>query len=959
MKFKSLLLGSIVLAIASVSVICVYNSNSNELSTEKTKSPVIMDLKVEKGIYGALDYYNRLRVDPFTGTIDPNVVRQSQQAFEQLLPSKSLNITWTEMGPDNIGGRVRAILLDKSNPSIMYAGGVSGGLWKSTTAGQNWTKIILADNIAVSCITQAPDGKIYVGTGEGLAQPAGTNFNSGTFGGGIYESTDGINFSLIPSTTNWDIINRLACDANGKLYAATEGGLRVLNGAAWTTLKPGIFKDVKFGKNSNIGYGSSGGTLYKIDASSGTPLASAILSSALPNANVNRIEIGIAPSDINVAYVVMVKNDGSLNGVYRTSDGGTSWTLVGLGQSNTFNLFGSNKQGWYDAVCMVNLNNPDLVYVGGISAWKGEKVANQTLYNWTQISNTQDKTTTGVPIPYYVHADHHAYVAHPTNPNIFYLGTDGGIFTTSNGGQTYTMLNKNLAITQFYYVACSPSGKAMGGTQDNSTPYLDGKGNSPNQARDMFVGDGGWSAFSALSQKVLFATSQYGFVGRSNDDGEKWQYPTADDNTPEFFSYRMISDGVNKNASFVTPIILWETENFANSIDTVIYIADTNYVAGQKIYGRSILNNKYPFEYTLTQNLNKKDTIKLRDKIHSNFFIGATGAIWMTKQALYYGKQTPDWYKVATFSGTVSVMQISKDGNDLFFAINQNLYRLSNILTAQDSLTSNFGLPTCNLSLQQINSFQGVISSIGIDPSDANKIVVTLGGFTTSLNHIHYSTDALSANPTFTAKGMGTLLNGVPVYASLIPVNHPKVVIVGTEFGIMATEDITAANPVWAKTHTGIDDQVPVFSLTQQRDQMSWKQVIVWDGATPVYSVYPGIYNYGTIYAATHGRGIFRTKAFVGINEIGNGIKVQKASFQIYPNPVNEITQVNYELANAGNVQVSIFDLRGKLVQTIELGHRQLGMNKDVITINSLATGTYIMQIVSGNQRLTQKFIAN
>jgi len=74
--------------------------------------------------------------------------------------------SWTSLGPGNIGGRTRALLIDPNNPNIMYAGGVSGGIWKTTDGGNSWTpKGDLLPNIGVSSLARGSDGRLYAGTG--------------------------------------------------------------------------------------------------------------------------------------------------------------------------------------------------------------------------------------------------------------------------------------------------------------------------------------------------------------------------------------------------------------------------------------------------------------------------------------------------------------------------------------------------------------------------------------------------------------------------------------------------------------------------------------------------------------------------------------------------------------------------------------------------------------------------
>jgi len=213
---------------------------------------------------------------------------------------KSSSMQWEEMGPNNIGGRVRGLIVDKDSSNILYAGGVSGGLWKSTTGGQSWVKIPLNDNIAISCIAQAPNGDIYVGTGEGLSQPNYVNVNSGMYGAGIYYSSDGVNFTVLSKTATWNLINRIAIDKNGVVYVAAQQGLEVStdNGQNWTKAKNGTFKDVKIAPNSTRVVATQGGNVW-ISPNVGSTFTKTSFS------GVGRTEIGISPSDPDVMYAVL------------------------------------------------------------------------------------------------------------------------------------------------------------------------------------------------------------------------------------------------------------------------------------------------------------------------------------------------------------------------------------------------------------------------------------------------------------------------------------------------------------------------------------------------------------------------------------------------------------------------------------------------------------------------------
>lgn len=946
MRLKNLLFGLASVVMLSGLVFYALNQNIDN----QNQSTVSQGAKVYHGIRGAIEYYHQIKSDPITGTIDPKVVRSARSGVKNLSSSKALNLQWQEMGPSNVGGRTRAILFDNSDPTIMYAGGVSGGLWKSTTSGQSWVEIPLVENMAVSCIAQAPDGTIYVGTGEGLAQPSGTNYNSGQYGGGVYKSTDGTTFTQLTNTSTWSLINRIAVDKNNKVFVATSAYTKSSSdgGANWSTSKNGQSKDIKIAPNSTTAVLTINGTVFIGNTTADTW----VQQTALPN-NANRVEIGISPSDENYIYAMIVNTNGSLNSIWRTTDKGAHWTKIGLGGSPSFNVFGDNNQGWYDAAVMVSAANKDVVFIGGISIWKGQKVVAGAPFAWTKISAQNRFYSDGSVNHHYVHSDVHALVQNPTNNNGFFIGCDGGIFETANNGVSFNSKNINYAVTQYYAVACSPNGWAMGGTQDNSTPYVDGNGNNLKEARVLFGGDGGWSAFSSLNQKMLFATSQYAYAGRSDDNGETWQRSTAaDGTTPDFFSQPMLSGA----AAFVTPLLLWETTHFPNSQDSVDYVADTSYAVGDTLFARSYQNSNYPFPYIVNSALLKGDIVRIQDPIESRYFIGFDKGIYMTDQALFYNGGPPRWYKIATITGTVMTMSISKDGDVLYFGANNILYRASNLLAAQDSSTADVGGVNYAIQVAAIKTFSGIITSIGIDPSDANKVAVTLGGFSTNYKHVYYSQNATAASPSFAAKG-GDLPNSLPVYSCLIPIANPHTLIIGTEYGVYGTDNLNSASPTWTNQNTGIEDPVPVFMLRQQIYQQPFMMVGRWDEGNLVNQAFPGIYNYGEIYAATHGRGLFKCMNYVGFKEITGKAKAFNSQIKLYPNPVETKANIEFTLESSKNITAKIYDVSGRFVRTVNFGMLSKGQQHQTFDVSDLSSGIYLLQLMAENETKTAKFI--
>ena len=456
MKIRNYVLSFTALVMIVVGVFFIFHFR-NEKPIDK---PRILQQDEDEGIGDAVAWLGKLRNDPQTRKLDAVAFLKARKevAFGLQHQNKSLGLQWENMGPDNQGGRTRAILIDKNNPSILYAGGVSGGLWKSTTGGSSWNQIdSVSANLAISCIAQSANGTIYVGTGEGLATPNGTNANTGTIGGGMYKSTDGIDFTLIPSTiptpnsnsVSWALINRIACDPvnSNRIYAATNTGFFISNdgGDTWKVVKyvlnsnyfnlGGEATDVKVGSDGSVATAVNSRCYTSDNGNDSTFISRSSTSpGSLPIAGIGRIELAIAPSNSSIMYCVAAKTDGSLENIYRSNDKGVSWYIIAPGGSTSFYLFGSNNQGWYDNVIAVYPNNPDMVLVGGIDMWKGLKVSSTGFFSWTQITSA-----------YYVHVDHHGYYFHPNypNPSSIYIGTDGGIFRSTNGGTTWQALNKN------------------------------------------------------------------------------------------------------------------------------------------------------------------------------------------------------------------------------------------------------------------------------------------------------------------------------------------------------------------------------------------------------------------------------------------------------------------------------------------------------------------------------------
>ncbi len=952
------------------------------------------NMQYTKGIKKAIEYLSYMKGERLTGHIDQrDVIMARDELKRNISAHKALGLQWNEEGPDNVAGRTRSLCIDPNNTNTIYTGGVAGGLWKTTTGGTSWVQITDVDeNLSISSIEMGPNGEIYVGTGESFANVLGNAYSTpGVVGTGIYKSTDGTTFDLLPSTipsaqnsstAAWAFVNRIAVNPNnGDVWAATNNGLKLSTDGGSTWQDPPLLPngaplksnspDVKVSPGGVVvGVVGNGVYISKTGQIDDFVKVSTGDTDMLPTTNIGRVEVAISDND-QVIYAVCVWGDqtadfGSLENIYMSDNQGDSWSVVGPGGSNGFQIFGSNNQGGYDNVIVVDPDNPYRVFVGGINMWEGHRVVAGQPYSWTQITQSYLDQLDKPQTSHYVHADHHVYKFHPNNPDIMFAGTDGGIFKTTNKGNTFSPLNKNFNITQFYTLAIAPDGGIMGGTQDNSTPYVSKKGNTPMSAKVLFFGDGGHAAFSVLNQDVFFVSSYYGMTGRSIDRGQNWELGN-EDGEPGYYSQRLIdeisADG-NDAASFVTPLLLWESVNVTNSRDSV-WIKDTtsNHMAGDTLIARSS-TNRFPFKYILNQNLSSGDSVQVADRVQSRFFLGTNGAVWMTAEALDFSK-VPEWYKIADISGTVQSMVISEDGDVMYVgtqggsgsAIGGRIYRISNIMSAWSYDEADVNGAQQVIQVDMIKNFQTGrwVNSIALDPGNKDHIIVTLGNYGES-DYIYRSTDATSSNPTFISK-QGDL-PAMPVYAALIPKHSSNTVLIGTEYGVYATDDINAASPAWAEENTGLD-RVPVFMIKQQNMALPWQSISYEIDGQTFTDDYPGITNSGKIYAATHGRGFFSTDKYVGIEEPGEHVSLmKKINVNLYPNPVmdNHAT-VEVELDKASTVSFRVFDISGRLM-SVKQNALTAGNNKVQLDVADFENGTYILQVIyDDNRTATKRFV--
>lgn len=474
------------------------------------------------------------------------------------------NTGWTALGPGNIGGRTRALVIDPSDSARIFATGVGGGVWRSLNGGASWipTNDLMA-NLAVCSLVMDPTdvNTLYAGTGEGFSNMDAVR------GEGIFKSTDGgFNWNKVTpnADSNYFYVNSLAISADGTtLLAGTTTGIfrSPDKGGSWSQVFSGGIGNLAFDPNNAnkaIAGGLSNGRAYF-----STDGGSTWQQATRPSTAGNRLHVCYAAANTSTVYASVQASPSQL---WRSTDGGQTYTLrTATSGGAAANFLG--QQGWYDNVIWAgDPTDENLVIVGGIDLWRSTDGGNtlKPISTWWSDQSA--------------HADHHAIVADPgydgvSNTRVYFCN-DGGVYKTENvktvGNnltEPYTngwvKLNNGYGVTQFYYGdGHIGSNTIMGGTQDNGTlRYTPAQG--PNVWNSVWGGDGGDIASDPSDPSVWYGEYVFLQIFRDTSGGNSPNYP-ADYICGRYWSGGWnwkpapftIPDAQNNQAQFIAPFEL-------------------------------------------------------------------------------------------------------------------------------------------------------------------------------------------------------------------------------------------------------------------------------------------------------------------------------------------------------------------------------------------------------------------
>jgi len=467
---------------------------------------------------------------------DLEVVAQQRAAVAALTTTASPStaaLAWHFNGPTNIGGRVVDLALDPKRVGTVYAATAGGGLWRTTDSAR-FTSVWPAGSVqALGAVAIAPDGTLYVGTGE--TNPGGGSITYG--GDGVYRSTDGgktwRNMGLRHSST----ISRLAVDPSNpnRIYAAVSGNLYVPGGerglyvsdnrgATWrqllaapnaTTGASDVAVDPKNPKRIFVGmwdhtrspdvrtYTGVGSGLWTTSdrGAHWTQLGPA--NGLLPSNPANgRVGVTIDPRDSKTVHMIYANDPLGLFEAYFVShDGGTTWTAPPQAQSDLADS--QSTYGWWFAHIFVDPFDSKNVFVAGLDLWRSTD------------GGSSFNTSNGP------HSDQHMMAFDPRRKGLVYLGDDGGFYRSTTSGSSNSWRKATYEPwTQFDGIDVSEQDptRINGGLQDNGSVRSWGRtGSGPWDS--FYGGDGQQNLINPTNKNNVFACYQYGSCARSTNGG--------------------------------------------------------------------------------------------------------------------------------------------------------------------------------------------------------------------------------------------------------------------------------------------------------------------------------------------------------------------------------------------------------------------------------------------------------
>lgn len=710
-------------------------------------------------------------------------MEQSELALANRLNSQGrpAEAAWKALGPAPIpvsastsySGRVSAIAVHPTNPDIVYVGTAQGGLYRSMDGGANWIPLMDdALTLAIGAVAISPSDPttIFVGTGESTLCGSGCFIGVGLYRITNADTTPVVSGPLNKNASNADVFTGRAIsevivhptDPNTVFVSTTSGiagigasvtGLtlptrgvyRSTNAMAanptFTLLPLGALSErsvtdmvIEPGNPAHLYVGvlgvsaGDGGVYYSANALDASPTFNSLLLTALTGNN-SRVEL--AANKVGAVTTVYAASGDGTGSLYKSVDA-APFTLV---IDNNF----CNPQCFYDIAVAVDPTDANKVFLGG----------SPTLAFGKSINGGTSFTSSSSGL----HVDTQAFGVAPSNPNVVYFGSDGGIWRTTNVSATpivwTTLNNTSMFATQFMGLAIHPTDRnySLGGTQDNGTQFL-----APDGV-EWVRSDGGDGGFAVIDQTSPNTTNVTAYHTYYNSSGSQIGFtratttvPPGDPNWGTFFGCGGTANGIN-------------------CADTVHFYAP---------------------------------------------MVGGPNAPGSTGNTLYFG--TNRLYRSINQGTTMTDVSgtLPERVSAIAIAPQDDAIRLVGLRTGAVYLSTTIDATTMTNVTGSIPA--RYVGRIAIDPTNSNIAYVGLNGFGLAAGqHVWKTTNLLSGSPTWTAAGSG--IPDVPVNTLAIDPAAPQIVYAGTDIGVFKSTD---GGTTWTPFSNGLP-RVAVFGMEIQK----------------------------------------------------------------------------------------------------------------------------------------------
>lgn len=955
------------------------------------------------------------------------------------VPGDALDNSWIERGPTNVGGRVRAIMFDPNDVSAetVFAGGVSGGLWKNTnisSSGSVWTRVNIPDNLAVSCITYDPNNTntFYVGTGESYvggdvngdgvwkSTNAGltwTKVFGGITGPTVFESSSnmtvnspaGIAGNYVSVETNAfgsaissPITSNIVLVNDGASSPTSLGCLALTNASA-VSGKIALIRrgSCPFVQKVQSAQDAGAIAVIMMNNAPGTPLPMGGTDTAgtitIPSIMVSKadgdlIEAALASNTVNVTLLpsnggitglivpgkqhindIKIRNNGGVSeiyvaagdafygssnattylggpeyGLYKSVDGGSVWSEVTMPLTSgnhkhcpndiaiasdnevwvsTTNsvvygdgggkIFSSTDGNTFAQKIAISGADRTQIAVSKTTANKVYVLAELTAGGITMLKTLNDfATTSNLALP--ADADTAVPATDFTNGQAFYnlmLEVDpnndetiytGGLdlFNSTNGGTSWNQFShwyggfgyQEVHADQHTMAFANGSSTRMLFGNDGGVYFSDNSGGTTNSRND---GLNITQFYTVAVAPTTNGMAGENFIGGAQDNGSQLLL-----NAPAGAGASTEVQGGDGAHVFFDQ----------NTIGTDRYRI-TNYV-----YNRSI--NLYNYATSTSRVINSESTSfgafispmvldSSLDVLFSDYTDSATptyrirrygnvkGPAAVTKVSLTNALLTasPSAFAVSKYTTTSTTLLVGTRNGKVLRLTNANTTPIWADISGVD--------------------FVGSVSDVEFGASNS-EILVTMHNY--NVVSVWYSSDA-----GVTWQNKEGNLPDMPVKCILKNPLNVNEVIVGTELGVWYTNTFNTASPIWYQSYNGMRN-VKVTDLDLRNDNK--------------------------VYAATYGRGIFSGTFTSAV--LNNETFVANKNVSIYPNPVNDVLNINIKDLTGSDVAIKVIDTNGREVYNNIITNFQ---NENSIDLSSLASGIYIINLTGDKLKYSQKII--